>query len=112
MGLNWQKPGVNHVGEYQVSGHILPIAATNGIQKLKFVAKAITFTNTNAGEQTVTFYDSGHTGIAFDVEAGTSIRVEGKFLTFEGHSDISALVELTGIPSGSYTPPAFSTLKH
>lgn len=112
MSIHWPKPGVNHVGEYQVSGHILPIADTSGTHKLKFVAKAISFTNVNAGEQSVTFYDSGHNGVAFKIEAGKTTRVEGKFLTFAGHSDISALVELTGIPSGSYTPPLFSTLKH
>ena len=112
MGLQWQKPGVNHVGEYQASGHILPIANTSGTHKLKFVAKAITFTNTNAAEQPITFYDSGHNGAVFEIEAGTSIRVEGKFLTFAGHADISALVELTNIPSASYQPPIFTTLKH
>ena len=112
MATHWPTPGINHVGEYQMSGHVLPIADTSGTQKLKFVAKAITFTNTNASEQPITFYDSGHNSAAFEIEAGTSIRVEGKFLTFAGHADISALIELTNIPSGSYIPPLFSALKH
>ena len=45
MGINWPKPGINHVGEYQASGHIFvqPAASQNKIVTLEFVAKSITF---------------------------------------------------------------------
>ena len=113
MALNWQRPGVNHVGEYQASGHILPIADCSTRVKLKYVAKAIAFTNKGSSVRELTFYDSNHNAVAFDIAANTTFHFKGKFLTFQSnHADVSALVELTNIPSGSYTPPLFSDLKH
>lgn len=103
MGQNWPTPGVNHVGEYQSSGHLFPVNGSSDIVQLKFVASSITFTE--AGVFTV--YDSGHNpSTAITVEA--ACRLKGKFLTFKTTGD--AVVEITNIPSGSYIPPLFTQI--
>ena len=38
MGTNWPKPGINHVGEYQVSGHTLAVTGSGNTIFLKYVA--------------------------------------------------------------------------
>ena len=62
MSLHWQKPGVNHVGEYQASGHafVIPDSATDREVNLKYVASSVTVTCTGAGDK-ITFYDSAQT---------------------------------------------------
>ena len=115
MGTNWPRPGINHVGEYQASGHIFvqPAAAQNKIVTLNFVAKSITFTNAHAsGAQDVLFYDSdGAATITFSIGASTTVKIDGKFLKFQlAGDDISAFVELTNIPATGYDQPAFSVL--
>ena len=115
MALNWQKPGINHVGEFQSSGHVLVVAQQSGNQTvdLSFVSKAITFTNSHASAaQFVKLYDSG--GVSnkdFYIGPGQTVKIDGKFLKFLVDGDnISAVVELTNIPSGSYPQPAWSVL--
>ena len=115
MGINWPKPGINHVGEYQASGHIFvqPAASQNKIVTLEFVAKSITFTNAHASNaETVLFYDSdGSTTVTFSIGASTTVKIDGKFLKFQLVGDnVSAFVELTNIPATDYDQPAFSTL--
>lgn len=104
MSQSWPKPGVNHVGEYQVSGHMMPIEGSSDTVYLKFVASSITFTESGG---TFTVFDNQHTGSA-TVTISAPCRIKGKFLTFKTTKD--AVVELTNIPSGSYMPPIFSVL--
>jgi len=104
MAQHWPRPGVNHVGEYQASGHLIPIEGSSDIVKLKFVASSITFTE-SGGEFTV--YDGGNTGSA-PVTISTPCRIKGKFLTFKTTKD--AVIEITNIPSGSYIPPLFTQI--
>ena len=101
MAQHWPRPGVNHVGEYQASGHLIPIEGSSDIVKLKFVASSITFTE-SGGEFTV--YDGG----SAPVTISTPCRIKGKFLTFKTTKD--AVIEITNIPSGSYIPPLFTQI--
>lgn len=103
MAQHWPRPGVNHVGEYQASGHLLPIDGSADIIRLKFVASSITFTESGG---TFTVYDSGHNAKA--VTVSTPCRLKGKFLTFSTTKD--AVVEITNIPSGSYNAPLFTEI--
>lgn len=110
MATNWPPPGINHVGEFQSSGHTLAIAAGQDV-RLKFVASAITATcGTSAGS--ITFYDGSHNSQSVTVGANSSIRFTGKFLTFSTAANTTAVVEVTNIPSGSYVPPDFADMKH
>ena len=115
MAGNWQRPGVNHVGEYQASGHVLVVAQQSGNQtvNLSYVAKAITFTNSHgSASQFVKLYDNGGASSKdFYVGPGQTVKIDGKFLKFFVDGDnISAVVELTNIPSGSYTQPTWGIL--
>ena len=102
MSQSWPKPGVGLVGEYQVSGHILPINST-GPHNLNYVASSITATE--AG--TITFYDSANNSVALTVDAG--VRIVAKFVKFNNTSDVA--VELTNIEAARYSSPLFANLK-
>ncbi len=104
MAQHWPRPGVNHVGEYQASGHLIPIDGSSSIVRLKFVASSITFTE-DGGSFTV--YDAQHNP-STTVTVSKSCRLKGKFLTFKTTKD--AVVEITNIPSGSYNPPLFTQI--
>ena len=108
MSTQWPKPGVNHTGEYQASGHTFVVTGSNtNILKLKFVASSITAHSSNdSTDNVITFYDENHEGTAFTLRAGSTMRFKGKFLTFKVAANVNALVELTNIPSGSYVPPS------
>ena len=108
MGLNWQKPGINHVGEYQASGHTLPITGSSNKIFLKFVASGITLSAT--ADATASFYNSDHIAMDFPMKASTTATFSGKFLTFKVPANINALVSITNIPSASYIPPSGSML--
>ena len=112
MGLQWQKPGINHVGEYQAAGHVLVItgSSTNHTIYLKYVASSITATAHNTTNNTITFFDSSHAALPFEISNGTAVRFTGKFLTFKVGENCDALVEITNIPSASYSPPSGSML--
>ena len=113
MGLNWPAPGPNHVSEYQASGHVLVLAGDGNPVKLKYVAKSITFTNAAVGVKAITLYDYQSNQAAFNLAGGATQKIDGKFLTFKMEdSNLTAFIELTNIPSGSYSPPLFTTLKH
>jgi len=99
MGTNWPKPGLNHVGEYQVSGYAVPITGSANIRYLKYVASSITFTEATGS---FTVYDNKHN--ASEVATITSAcTFKGKFLTFISTKD--AILEVTNIPSSSYNVP-------
>lgn len=108
MSQNWPRPGVGHVGEYQVSGHILPIAASTTVN-LKFVASSITAV-AEGGTGTVTFYDSADESGALSIKDGSSVRLTGKFIKLATGANTTAVVELTNIPASSYVPPRFGIL--
>ena len=108
MSQNWPKPGVGHVGEYQVSGHVLPVAASKTVN-LKFVASSITAV-AQGGTGTVTFYDSSDESGALSIKDGSSVRLTGKFVKFATGNNTTAVVELTNIPASSYVPPRFGIL--
>ena len=104
MGTNWPKPGLNHVGEYQASGHTLPLTGSANIRYLKNVASSITFMDT--AEFVV--YDNEHNASeSCTVAAGSTFK--GKFLTYKCNS-ADHIVELTNIPSASFIIPNLSTM--
>ena len=112
MALNWQRPGINHVGEFQSSGHVLAVAGSGSPVLLNYVAKSITFTNAAVGVKVITLYDNGSNAASFNLAGATTQKIDGKFLTFKMEdSNVTAFVELTNIPSASYSPPLFSDLK-
>lgn len=109
MSIQWQKPGVNHVGEYQASGHTLVVTGSSNKIYLKYVASGMTVSAIDA-DVDITFYDSDHVAHAFTVPIDTTASYKGKFLTFNVASGADALVSVTNIPSASYAPPSGSML--
>ena len=111
MATSWPKPGINHVGEFQSSGHTFVVTGSSNIIKLKYVASSITLSNCHASDNLdFTVYDSSHQAMAFTVPNDATARFKGKFLTFNVPAGMDALVEITNIPSGSYLPPSGSQL--
>ena len=108
MGLNWQRPGVSHVGEYQASGHTLVITGSSSIVRLNYVASSITLSAT--ADATASFFDSSHVAMPFPLKSAATATYKGKFLTFNIPINMTALVSVTNIPSASYTPPSGSQL--
>tara|TARA_B100000900_G_scaffold399907_1_gene402979 strand:+ start:1881 stop:2204 length:324 start_codon:yes stop_codon:yes gene_type:complete len=104
MSFKNHTPGINHVGEYQLSGHLIPIDGSSNIVKLKFVASSITFTESGG---TFTVYDGEHNA-STAVAVSAPCRIKGKFLTFKTTKD--AVVEITNIPSGSYVQPLYTEI--
>ena len=106
MSLNWPKSGVNNVAEFQTSGHTFVVTGSNKIIKLKYVASEITLSATS--DANFTIYDPNHEAFAFPMKASTTAHFKGKFLTFNVPTNMSALVALTNVPSGSYIVPSGS----
>jgi len=104
MAQHWPRPGVNHVGEFQTSGHLFPINGSSSVVQLHFVASSITFTE-DGGAFTV--FD-GANNPSTAVAVSKACRIKGKFLTFITTKD--AVVEITNVPSGSYIPPLFTQI--
>ena len=110
MSSRWPKPGINHVGEYQASGHTLVMTGSNTRTiYLKYVASGITVSAIDA-DVDVTFFDSDHVARAFTVPIDSTASYKGKFLTFKVGAGADAIVSVTNIPSASYTPPSGSML--
>jgi hypothetical protein len=103
MSSSWPKPGINSVGDYQVSGipFVVATAKVARVVELDYVSRAITFISDVAGT-TVHFYDVNSSGIAQNtavtLPAG-AIRVEVRCKKFALSADqtTGAIVELTGI---------------
>lgn len=110
MSSNWHTPGINHVGEFQVSGHTLVITGSAAIIDLNFVASSITVAAIDA-DKAITFYDPHGETAAFTVPVDTTCTFKGKFLRFNIPANASAIVEITNIPSGSYHAPTFPAMK-
>jgi hypothetical protein len=112
MGLNWQKPGIGHVGEFQAAGHTLVITGSASVIKLRYVGSSITVSNKSnpadddANNKALTIYDGQHIGTAFTLRPGATARYKGKFLTFNVPAGMDGIVEMTNIPSSSYDPPS------
>ena len=105
MSTQWPKPGVNHVGEFQASGHMFPVTGSGVNIKLKFVASSITMGGTKGN---VTFYDEKHEGQTVEMAAGSTINA--KFLTFNNAQ--ACFVTLTNIPSASYHPIPYLSMSY
>lgn len=103
MALHWPKSGVNLVGEFQASGHTLPINGSSNVVKLTHVASSITFTEAGS----FTMYDA-ESNPSSTITISAPCKFKGKFLTFKTTGD--AIVEITNIPSGTYNPPLFTAL--
>ena len=116
MGTNWPKPGINHIGEFQASGHTLVVTGSSNRISLKYVASGITFTNTknyvtnDANNLSLSIYDCNHQQTTFTLRPGSTANYKGKFLTFQVPTNMDALVSITNIPSASYVPPSGSML--
>lgn len=110
MSLHWPKPGANHVGEYQASGHTFVVTGSANIIKLKYVASSITLAAT--ADATASFYDSSHVQMQIPMKGSTTATFKGKFLTFNIPANMNALVSVTNIPSASYHPPSGSQLHY
>jgi len=111
MATHWPKPGINHVGEYQVSGHTLVITGSSKTIYLSHVASSITLSNAHASNNlNFTVYDSSHVAMPFTVPNDATARFTGKFLTFNCPLGMSALVEVTNISSASYLIPSASQM--
>jgi len=109
MSQSWPKPGIGHVGEYQVSGQILPLTGDGSVINLAKVASGITL-SAPSSDSTVTFYDgSGNTSV-FVVPAGSSVYLRGKFKKLSIDNNGYAIVELTNILSSMYKPEDFADL--
>lgn len=101
MSQSWPKPGVGLVGEYQVSGHTLPIT-TAGTHNLNYVASSITATEAGV----ITFYDKDSNSVAVNVDAG--VRIVAKFTKITNTAHI--VIELTNIEASNYSAPTFADL--
>ena len=110
MATHWPKPGINHVGEYQSAGHTLVITGSANTIYLTHVASSITVANHAGGSKHLTVMDSSHRHMQFTVPDAEVVRFTGKFLTFHISGSMSALVEVTNIPSASYLIPSASQL--
>ena len=115
MSLHWQKPGVNHVGEYQASGHafVMPDSTTDREVNLKYVASAVTVTCTGAGD-TITFYDGEGVARSIDLSAAGTYTFNVKFvrlgLTGSSTNAMGAVIALTNIPAASYEPSKWGSM--
>ena len=75
MATHWPRPGVNHVGEYQSSGHALVVTGSANTIYLTHVAKAITVSNHHGSNNlNFTIMDSNHDPKAFTVPNDTVAR--------------------------------------
>ena len=111
MALNWQKPGINHVGEYQISGQAFAVQSDTNDKRidLKFVASGVTVCNANAGAK-VTFFDSQNAGKDVILGAAGSHNFNVKFIRLQltgSSGNIGAVCQLTNISADN-----FATLPH
>jgi hypothetical protein len=109
MSSNWHKPGINHVGEFQVSGHTFVVTGSGNVIDLNYVASSITVSADGADKE-ITFYDTSGGSAAFTVPTNTTCTFKGKFLRFAVPAGADALVEVTNIPSSSYRAPTFTEM--
>tara|TARA_B100000674_G_scaffold497387_1_gene530988 strand:- start:1423 stop:1779 length:357 start_codon:yes stop_codon:yes gene_type:complete len=114
MGLHWQKPGLNHVGEYQASGHAFVVPTSSGNQRidLDFVASGVTVFNSNAGAK-ITFFDSNNLEKHVNLEAVGSHTINVKFIRMQltgSSGNTGAICQLTNIPAGDFVTLPHATM--
>ena len=112
MALQWQKPGVNHVGEYQVAGHTYISDRTSGNNtiNLKFLSSKVTII-AEVDALDVTFTDGGGNTRAIRLPAGThTFNIKCKQIAFGNSKAHSAVIACTNIPATEYTAPNFTVL--
>ena len=114
MSIQWQKPGINHVGEYQSSGHVFVVPTGGGPFNVTLVnvSSAITVYNDNADAQ-VTFFSKGDVPKTINLESVGQHRFNVKCIKFQLTSsagNVGAVAELTNIPSGSFVYVSHSSL--
>ena len=107
MSLNWAKPGLGAVGEYQSSGTPLVITST-GTYNLEYFTRAITLIN----GAVIEIHDGeGNASSAITCPANTSIRLEVRFKKFELTTAGGGVVlELTNIPHTAGEIATFTNL--
>ena len=114
MGTHWPKPGLNHVGEYQASGHAFAVPGGTGNKRidLDFVASGVTIINANAGAK-VTFFDAN--GLDKDIllsPVGTH-QFNVKFIRLQltgSGGNISAVCQLTNIPAADFVTLPYASM--
>lgn len=107
MGTHWPKPGLNAVGEYQVSGHAFAIPSTGGAGNrrvdLDFVASGVTVCNATATDK-VTFFDANGLEKHVVLGAAGSHNFNVKFIRIQltGSANIGAVCQMTNIPAADF----------
>lgn len=112
MGLDWQKPGVGSVGEYQVAGHtyISDRTSGNNTVELEFLSSEVTIVAEVDGLG-VTFEDGAGNTRLIHLPAGThTFKIKCKKIVFSNSKAHSAVIACTNIPESSYTAPTFTVL--
>ena len=116
MGLDWQKPGINHTGEYLTSGHTYVLARDDSTRtiSLNYIPSEVTII-TEANGLEVEFEDSTSTPVTRSthlLKGSHTFRIKCKKIKFVGNNSIyhSAVIACTNIPAGDYTPPVYDNL--
>ena len=119
MGLNWQKPGINHVGEYLTSGHAYIVARGNTTRTitLNFIPSEVTIINESASHPLeVEFEDGTATPVASSThlpKGSHTFRIKCKkikFVVTDSSQQHSAVIACTNIPATVYGIPEFDDL--
>ena len=112
MALNWQKPSVGSVGEYQVSGHTYISNQTSGNNTvdLKFLSSEVTIV-AEADGLDATFTDGAGNTRKVRLPAGShTFKIKCKKIVFGNSKAHSAVIACTNIPATLYTAPTFTVL--
>lgn len=117
MGLQWQKPGINHVGEYLTAGHTYILARDDSTRTitLNFIPSEVTII-TEANGLEVEFEDStSPTTLKRSthlLKGSHTFKIKCKKIKFVGNNTIyhSAVIACTNIPAAEYKIPEFDDL--
>lgn len=111
MSLNWARPGLGAVGEYQASGTPLVLNSAD-TYNLNYYTRAITVFSTDGNNIAtgLTIYDGEDNGRAITVPAGASVRLEIRCKKIAIASNVNAVVELTNIHHTAGDLPTFASL--
>lgn len=105
MSLNWARPGLGAVGEYQASG--TPLVLSAGTHSLKFYSRAIVV----LPNATLKIHDGSNTQsstITAPSESAIRLEIRCKKITVTGSPGV--VVELTNIHHDAGELPEFSDL--
>ena len=111
MAINWPKPGITHVGEYQSSGHTYVLANDTSARtvNLNYLSSEITVI-ANADGAVITFEDIDNNTRAITLPKGShTFKIKcKKFVT--NTVSMSVIVACTNIDAKTYHPPTFTAL--